>query len=318
MGKFTNIARDTLKAAFGSALPVEAEKRIAELADTIENRFGTPNIPTGNESVAICVDLPKTAALSYDRIWAPVAVVEPVPKKLGVWGATPFETMFVLITMLKRTGLFKAEVLHRLALRYAPRPGLENIEGGGWALRLIAHEIETHHGIRSTPVFHSVGEKDKYFKPGPNEVLFSSLANLSAVEEKSLSWDQIIEFKKDGESSVAYREMLNWLRKGVETQSRQELVDEVSLKAEKYERALDKHGLAFKRGVVSKILAWGGGVAGVVTAASAPFWATLGGAGLAIGSVIFKAWKESIEAKEAIRSEFSEIAYFHDIKERID
>ncbi|WP_020589287.1 hypothetical protein [Desulfobacter curvatus] len=81
------------------------------------------------------------------------------------------------------------------------------------------------------------------YKPGDRDIIIASLNELQIVDENSLEWEQVIEFRKDKDARKKYRGFVHWLDKEMVGKPTPFIIDEIDERLEKYEWAIKKHGI---------------------------------------------------------------------------
>jgi hypothetical protein len=169
------------------------------------------------------------------------------------------------------------------------------------------------------PVFISkIGRAFSYTEGNVTSVLIS-LENLQIIDEDKLTWEQVLEFRKDDESKKKYKQFLHWLDTNMISKSQSFIQDEITIKLENYENALKKHGIQTVIGTVEELLDYKSlaayfGAGFGIGAATDPIWGMLSGTGLFISNICIKAARKMIEYKEGLTGANSEIAWVHQLK----
>ena len=174
-------------------------------------------------------------------------------------------------------------------------------------------------GYVVTPVY---GRQMQFFvdyPKGPMVAYQAALQNLPDVIEEQVSWDQIVEFRKDEQALLKYRRLRCWLEACVKAESITHAEDILCKRIEDYEWALRKHDLKTATGAVSSIVDWkgitalasGAGVAGLF---GGPVWSAIAG-GLILGAKV-SVWlaERMIDREDVARGEGAEIAVICDAK----
>ena len=276
-------------------------------------------LPARGEIAAISPK-PKTAALCYDRIWSTSDIV--VPKAIRCWGGSPAE--------LDGRGLAADWNIKTSKAPIAAMCGPEekclqllrasSDYGLGLVLREVARSFSTEHGIPMVPIYDlSVDRKTGYCE-GERQVVVAMLSNLQIVNEQHLTWEQVIDFRKDKESRQKYKRFLHWLDKDMVGRSEAFMQDEISQKLEDYELSLKKHGIKTVLGMIEELLdgkyiAGASAVAGSLTLTGHPTLGILSGAGLIIGNVSVKLGQTLLDVHDAECGPNSEISWVYEIKQ---
>ncbi len=267
-------------------------------------------LPLEGERAAISPK-PKTAALCYDRIWSPSDTV--VPKVIRCWGGSPAE--------LNGRGLaadwnIKTNRAHIVAMCGPEEKRLQLLRastdyGFGLVLREIARSFSTEHGIPMVPIYDLSADRNSGYCEGERQVIVATLSNLQIVDETNLTWNQVLEFRKDKDIRNKYKRFLHWLDKEMVEKSQSFIEDEIVIRLEDYEQALKKHGIKTILGTIQEALdgkyLLG---AGVLTLAGHPAL----GAGLIIGKVLVKLAQTKLDFDDVECGPNSEISWVYEAK----
>lgn len=249
-------------------------------------------LPTKDESVAITHNKVKTAALCYDRIWAPLTASEDklIPKSIRCWEVSPMKIVIMA----------RAEKTVEL-LRITLRP----------FVRSISKRFPTKSQISLVAIYGSVDERDREHHEGDRQVTVATLSNLGIVDEKELTWEQVLEFRADEKAAGKYKRFLHWLDEEMVGKSQAFIEDDIALKLEDYEQALSKHGIKTVLGTIEEALdgkyLLG---AGAFALAGHPIL----GAGLVIGKVAVRLGQTLLDFDDMERGANSEISWVYEVK----
>ena len=257
-------------------------------------------LPTKDESVAITHNKVKTAALCYDRIWAPLIASEDklIPKSIRCWEVSPMKIV-IMASAEKTTEL----------LRRTFRP----------FVRSISKQFPTKSQISLVAIYGSVNERDREYLEGDRKVVVATLADLKVVDERQLTWEEVLEFRADEENRQKYKRFLHWLDKEMLGKSQAFIEDEISIRLEDYKQAIKKHGIKTVIGTVEealdgKYLLGASGVASSFTLAGHPVLGMLA-AGLLIGGKIrVKLMQTNLDFDDVERGPNSEISWVYEAK----
>jgi len=180
-------------------------------------------------------------------------------------------------------------------------------------------ESYSERGINVVPIYESEIMFDSEFGSGSELAYSALLNNLPLVQESGISWDQVLEFRKDKDAVWKYRSLRLWFRDGLQAKSIQEANDIIEDKIAKYEFAIRKHGLRTITGSLSSIidskyvagLAMGSGVAALI---GGPIWSLIAGGSLAIGKIAVEIADRLIDLSDIKRGLNSEIAIVYEAK----
>lgn len=298
----------------GSVRGRRARGMVERLALLIRARFGRPVLPKAGEIVAVTLDIPKTAALLFDRLWCPPVMDPMVPEELVVWGATETEIWpIVLMLALKPDWQKVQEVFGATAPiseLWGPRSApLE---------RVTSEALARERGIKAIPIYESMGDWGQDYHPGTSEVIVAALHDLKVVDESNLTWDQVTDFRNDSAAKVKLRRLQHWVEWSVMDKSPAYVRDELAVRLDDYEWALKKHGIKTIIGTATELLdprfLGGVGAATVgLTVAGADFWAVVGAAGALVGRIVLSVTTRLVELGD-IRRGSCEVAFIHEAK----
>ncbi len=271
-------------------------------------------LPLSGETTTISMK-PKTAALCYDRVWA--ASDDVVPAGIRVWGGTEVEQGDLGLAANWNIQTNRAPVAAMIAsdttksalMRASTEQGL------GWTFREIARGFQQQHATPIVPVYDLAKDRETAYKEGQREVIVSVISDLSIVDEQSLTWKQVREFRADQEAREKYRRLLHWLDKEMVGKSQQFVEDEISQKLTGYEWALNKHGMETALGAIEEFLDAKHllGAEGFSVCMEEPFFATLA-IGARIGKVVLTLLRRKLEYADLERGPDSEISWLYDLK----
>ena len=222
---------DSLKRAipYGSDGPLldDLVERTAKLA-------GSPSLPLPGESAAITFLNHKTAALCYDRVWAFGPLWGPDGIRFGGTTDVELDTMgrwFTLISVLfcsedqetieelgftaEHLEFFEQEKERLVTELIEAIGGVRSTEAEVSFLdahsRALSLDLNANDGLKTVPVYGSTEARELDFKPGDYSVIVATLSNLKIVSEADTSWEQVIEFRSDGEARRKYARLAHWL-----------------------------------------------------------------------------------------------------------
>ena len=185
--------------------------------------------------------------------------------------------------------------------------------------RDIARAFSAKYKIAVATIYDSKGNRTVIYSGGDQVAIMVCLEDLAIVDEKKLSWEQVLEFRADEESRQKYKRFLHWLDKEMVGKSQDFLEDEISIRLEDYEQALKKHGIKTVIGTIEealdgRYLLGASGVAGSLTLAGHPVLGMLA-AGLLIGGKIgVKLTQTKLDFDDVERGPNSEISWVYEVK----
>jgi hypothetical protein len=295
-------------------------------------------LPSEGETIAIAAK-DKTAALCYDRILVPY--LHPlakggIPDSIRCCGESLFEKEFIkLCECGKRLEEIKGRPVTNEELMSAAKGLLgyitflsRGIASNSSVLDLFlgatrecAKSFSETYGIPVAVICTSEKERDNLYKEGDRKVVVSILSDLEIVDEGKLTWQQVIEFRKDKKSLQKYRRLLHWLDKEMVGKSQAFIEDDIVQKLEDYESALEKHGLKTVLGTIEEVLdgkylLGASGIVGSFSIAGYPGLGVLAGAGLMVGKMAVKLGQIWLDFNDAERGANSEISWVYEVKEQ--
>lgn len=312
--------------------------------------IGTQRLPEPGESAAIAIEQPKTAALMFDRVWA---IGSQAPESVRFCGATLFELSFLLrmsmvleyqrtrgvdglLPNLSRTQLARVlekskplvarpSDLHSYSLRDELVRLLHDIyredqpvSGAADLPSFFARRLAEHYNVESqlqvTPVYPSVIDRDAAYGPGGHSVLVAALTNLGIINEESLDWQQVIEFRSDREARGKLQRFRQWAEMEMEGRTASEIADEIGLRVEDYKWSLKKHGIETILGALSttldsSVLTGAAAAGGVVGAAAGAGVGSLVGAAILIGKIAVEVSRRRLDLAATSRTADPAVSY---------
>jgi hypothetical protein len=295
----------------------EAAEAVEWLERDIDSRLGRPYVPDANQSVAVSLLNPKTAALCFDRVWwMPIRNDQPPPDILA-YGASELEIWMQVLIAGHRNGKFTDEDLPELLqdtpLHLKPTQKELPIE------RLIAEAIYESRQFVATPVLSTEEMRDKQYAAGKTEAIVAAINALHIVNEEKLTWAQVEEVRRDVEATRKYRRLVHWLDMDMVGRSTTFIADEIASRIADYEWVIRKHGLQTALGTLSclldpRFLA----AAGTVTTGAALFggtsWAAASAALMAVAQSGITVVSRFIDLEDTKRTAATDIAYVFELR----
>ncbi len=275
-------------------------------------------LPSEGETAAITLK-PKTAALCFDRVWATSNDV--APQSIRCWGGTQTE--------LNGTGLAADYNIqsNRSPIVAIVGPDDKKLEmlraqsnlGLASVFRKISINFAAEHKIPLIPVFDFVKQRNKIYKEGNRDVITATLNNLEIVDEKQLTWEQVIEFRKDKDNQMKYKRFLHWLDKDMIGRSQDFIEDEITIKLDDYESALKKYEIKTVLGTIEesfdgKYILGVSGTSSSIALTGHPVLGVLIGTGLVIGKIGIKLIQTKLDFDDIERGTNSEISWVYEAK----
>jgi hypothetical protein len=280
-----------------------------------------------SETGVIAWEAPKTAALCFDRVWTGEA--DHVPEGIRFFNGTWDEIVVALAlagasaaSQLETPEIQKLDPKTRQDLRRLVDVLLgstqilkERIPPGEDAFIGITRVLSESVNV---PALYPRSRDQLPYSEGRDEVILCTMRDLEVVDEKALTWDQVVEFRRDKESRKKYRRLVHWLDKEMVGKTPNFIRDEIAEKLDAYSQALEKHGIKTVTGALSTLLKADkllfAAAAGIALSKVDPF----AGLCVASGTLIAKTAIEVVKSRLALADTKlgAEIAFVHDVKSR--
>ncbi|HYU31611.1 MAG TPA: hypothetical protein VEW48_05570 [Thermoanaerobaculia bacterium] len=249
-------------ALFRSAESEEEEEREDALAELCVLCGPTgfdayePIVP--GDQVGIAFRSPKTAALSFDKIWAPFRHMEvtefgkaPEPDRMQIVMHTTenyippsircyhgsIDESFVL-------GHLHATIIRGLAEAIGNHGQSTSINDVRLNLESYLSEILSEGlSANAVPMFLDRKERKAQYREGDRSDIVQVLSTLPIPLEESLEWEQVLEFRADAGARTKYRAFVHWLDEKMAGRSISFIQDAIHIRHYEYKRALRKHGI---------------------------------------------------------------------------
>jgi len=304
-----------------------------------------------NETAAIALDCPRTAALCFDRIWS---VDDECPDEIRFIGRSDAELianflngmrtsfnhekssdpdMEILVDAFLEKGSpdnfyddlteGAKEILAFIYLALSLTKDEREIKTGSLShfTRTISEEVSQALGRAVTPVFRSERVRDAEYTFGDREVIVAALREFEVVDEESLAWQQVLEFRRDSEARADYRRLVHWLDAAMVGRPKNFVIDEIGMRVERYRQAVRKHGLKSRLGVLAslvdaKALVGAAAAASGALIAGESLWGLLAASSFLFGKALLTVGQAKIDLDE-IHEAHSEIAFVAEVNERL-
>lgn len=312
---FEDITRKMFKAA---GTEIRSPDLFREIGSYLEQKCGII-MPCRGDSLAISPHRPKTAALAFDKVYRfPLDTDGPPPEVSFFCGTEP--EISLAVALLIRNGVVEG-LIKDLVVK-PPASAQERAENEKVIYRIVCKDLREELGLEPTICYANQVSKDAEFRPGPQEVLASSLSNIKIVNEDRITWDQVLEFRRDDSARRKYRRLIRWIDGELLESDKARVEDLIAKRLEDYEWSLKKHGLRASLGTVSalidpKFLASTTAATATAAAAGGALWATLAAASLTIGRAVVSFGTAAIDGAEYRRKHNYEVAYVSDLKRRM-
>ena len=273
--------------------------------------------PLSADDVGIVTLLkPKTAALLADRVWLQFPGDDDRLDFAFGWESPMAIRLGALLALIRAGGDFdRASGSHESLTG----PGSEFV---AFTEGELARDYRLRRRARVSPLYASPGERDADYRPGNVALVVSVVENVAVVQEESLTWEQVLEFRQDAEARSAYRRFVHWLDKEMVGKPADFICDEVSARLTSYSWALRKHGLQAVVGAIGRTLEAKSLMGASATSAAIqsltnqPLIAALAGAGLLIGQAAIHVSAALIEREDLLVGN-GDISFVHDIHSRV-
>ena len=185
--------------------------------------------------------------------------------------------------------------------------------------RDIALAFSRKYNRKVKTVFSSSKLQRIIYQEGDMDVILMAMGNLKIVDEEKITWEQVLELRKDKESKAKYKRFLHWLNKEMLGKSQAFIEDEIAIKLEDYESALNKHGIKTVLGTIEEVLDGkyifeASAAIGGFSLAGHPILGFLTGAGIFVGKVGLKLAQISLDLNDIEKGMNSDIAWVYEAK----
>ena len=294
------------------------------------------SLPTRGQTAALTLTpLDKVAALAYDRVWFPppmddIPATNAVPAEVRFWGGTPLEVAYLHVLALANARVPFAQAAIALGLRgmsecdeaikewlgvFARSP-TDKVEEAA-ALRAVVSAIARRWNKFATLVLPTEDLLERVYRPGDAETILATFSRVALPEPRTLTWEQVLEFRRDDQAREAYRRFVHWLEKDMSGRTVDFIAEDVAIKLAAYRTALRKHGVKTTLGVLTRMVHPSWAAAGVTStglllAHGQDFWAAVAAATVLTSSLVVSVAQATFD-REQVRGEHSEIAFVHQV-----
>lgn len=285
-----------------------------EMARVLESYYPMTALPEPNQSVALSYDALKTSALAYDRVLSFIPLTRLMPKGIGCYCSSFMEEIFFCLFVLSRISRKK-----KICPSLPPCTDEERIQKIQSGIRLIGASVAEKIGRQPAIIFNSQSAYQNEFLNGPQHVLTAALKKIAMVDEENLTWEQVLEFRKDAEARTKYRRLVRWIDSELKDKSPEEVQDVIAIRLDDYEWGIKKHGMKTMLGSLAcvldpKFITSAATVVGASALAGGELWAALSAVILPVGRAALSFGLSYIDALDARREDNYEVAYIRDIK----
>ena len=187
----------------------------------------------------------------------------------------------------------------------------------------LSRQIRAATNRMVSTLYDSAARRQAQYCVGNTPAILAVVSGLNIVDESRLTWEQVVEFRRDSQARSAFRHFVHWLDHELVDKPIEYISDEVSARLERYEWAVTKHGLSLVVGTLSTTLnpqslisASTVGVA-MEAIANKPMWSLLAGGGLLVGRAALSIATALVDRTD-LQMANREIAYVHELKTRFD
>jgi len=297
--------------------PEVHEKLLSMVTDVVERRCGKSISANGQDSLALTITRAKTAALAFDRVYRVPIHIDPVPEQISFYGATEFEVCFWgagLVALAARDmGVPTKVPLDK------DQPDKRSPSGPPPLLRELQSELTSTFRLAPTLLYSDAAACNSDYKQGSSEVIAAAISNIALVDENQLTWEQVLEFRKDAPARAKYRRLSRWVDAELVSKPPAQVLDEIAIRLDDYDWALTKHGIRCAVGSLSCLLdpkfaalLSATTVASIFTSGSP--WGALLGISLAVGGSLVSFANSYVDSKDEIRANNFEVAYIHEVR----
>lgn len=280
-------------------------------------KFGRDRAPGEGETCTITdIRVAKPAAVLFDKIWVGTRTR---PEELDVFHEVPEELTFDIQEISWECfELFKQRIPDFLDEVSRSYPSFTDTIIHNSKLAIV--EAYAGHGIQVIPTYPSSAAFARDFLEGQAIAYQAALNNLPLISNEDVTWDQILEFRRDKKALRKYRSLRFWLQYSLEAESVGQATDLIAERIDDYEWAIKKHGLKTVTGALSYVLnlksvssiATGAGLAALV---GGSIWSAMT-AGLMISAKL-GVWiiNKCIDREAIKREEYSDIALLYEARQ---
>lgn len=297
----------------------ESERRrfIASMLETLRRRCGPTLIPHPNESLALSMMSPKTAALAYDKVYRLPILVDPVPEEVGFYGGTLPEMVYCAFTLFIEASREVGFTIEGFG-DTVPSAGEQSVNERR-SLSTLTSDLASAIGRPPTIFYRTHQARETDFGVGAESMLMAAIRDIALVDESSLSWKQILEFRRDAEARTKYRRIVRWLDKELCSAEPAAVMDMIALRFDDYEWAIRKHGISTSLGVVStlidpKVIGAATAIAATTSVVGTTLWGALAGASIVVGKAVLTFGTTHIAELDRRRGSNYEVAYIHELR----
>lgn len=279
-------------------------------------------------TVAITLDAPKTCALVFEKLVSTTAVAHDAPAEILIYRRAQRWATFPLLS----GGSSGPEEERRITFT-----AREGVMIGAYAEPTLRYVLNnqpdqvcsriTNVGFRPVLCYTKQSDENLIFRAGDRSMIVACIKGLTIVAEDQLTWEQVMEFRKDGDSRAHVARLINWLNEKCEGKSIAQIQDHLCSLLEKRDSALAKFGVCVKAsgenffavnketfGMTGGTLAAAAGAVAAGAAATVFPWAAL-----IVGGVhlVRSVWMGVRETNAAFEERHKATAFFHGLDDTL-
>lgn len=305
---------------------------------------GLPAQGAPNETHSYAPGQEKIAALCFDRCWTFDS--ERVPPEVGFFSGSDIELLITLRIITRvpmaitwgKLGSPLFEILsddlkHFSEIRENLVPMLQDhyLHIGATqdlARRFFAASLTAKTGCSVVPVYETNASFKSEYKMGDHGAIIASMSAIDLVDNEKLEWEQVLEFRRDVESRKAFRRFVHWLDKDMVGKPISVVTDEMGIKLELYRRAIKKHAIKTRLGIMESVVGSHSLISSGATAvASASLTQDLFATAIAsatvatsvvLGKILISVQKSKLDLQDVLSGPGSEVAFVHDVVSKFD
>jgi hypothetical protein len=171
------------------------------------------------------------------------------------------------------------------------------------------------------PVVYKKFDNEFRYKNKDTRVIHAVIQNLEIVDEQVLTWEQIIDFKKDHEMQKKYKRLIHWLDSDMIGRDVKYIEDEIAIRLDDYTRALKKHGIMTVTGAISSAMNYKSLLASLIAILGGNFVGKnieglLAAGTILIANLCVKVVEGRIGLEETRYGKNSEISYIYEVSKK--
>jgi len=215
---------------------------------------------------------------------------------------------------------FETNYLGEALSRVGPAAALDRNRVSDEMRRIMAEKCQAA-GYNVVPIYDSESSFRSEFKTGEHVTYQAAFANIPVVSPNDVTFEQVMEFRKDPDARRKYRDLRLWLQDGIEADSIEHASQIIEQRLDDYKWAIRKHGLNSVLGTISEIINWknasaAGAIGIAATHMGNEMWGAIA-AGLTVGvqaSVLLA--KKLVDREDVRRGAHCEVAFIYDVQKR--